>query len=95
MCEYSRGAHPILAGVIYPANALSASTIHSESIKKFQGMGTALRHSQPLDHKRYRAYTGVNSIPELSENFEQILLDGIPSSRLLAVHGYHARQGEA
>ena len=68
MCEYSRGAHPICAGVYYPANALSASTIHSESIKKFQEKGTALWHSQSLDHKRYRAYTGVNSIPELSEN---------------------------
>ena len=49
MCEYSRGAHPIFAGTDYPANALSASTIHNESIKKFQEKGTALRHSQSLD----------------------------------------------
>ncbi len=49
MCEYSRGAHPICAGVYYPANALSVSTIHNESIKKFQEKGTALWHSQSLD----------------------------------------------
>ena len=34
-CEYSRGAHPKKAGIIYPANALSVNNIHIESIKNY------------------------------------------------------------
>ena len=48
---------------LYPANALSVTYVHTESIENSNILAQLIWHSRVLDHKRHRAYFYVNPTP--------------------------------